>query len=160
MKPSSEILASAPAKRAPAFDVQRIREDFPILQTSSNGKKLVYLDNGATTQKPRQVIDAIKAYYESQNANIHRGVYALSQTATALYDQTRTKIRKFINAAEDHFFFNARATTERLRRQDTESARFRKARPRAGCSPIPPTRLTRTQPRNDQLAVVFPYSAR
>jgi len=96
MKPSSEILEAPPA-----FDVARIREDFPILQTSANGKPLVYLDNGATTQKPRAVIDAINAYYESQNANIHRGVYHLSQLATHLHDEARRKVAAFRQHARD-----------------------------------------------------------
>src|SRR4030095_4352937 len=71
------------------FDVQRIRGDFPILSTKAHGKPLVYLDNGATTQKPRHVIEALDRYYQSQNANIHRGVYELSQAATAIYEQAR-----------------------------------------------------------------------
>src|SRR3982751_3048291 len=84
-----------------AFDPERVRADFPILQTKVHGKPLVYLDNGATTQKPQVVIDAETRYYEAQNANIHRGVYTLSQLATNLYEETRTKIRKFINAQHD-----------------------------------------------------------
>src|SRR3954453_18444515 len=86
---------------ASAFDVARIRNDFPILKTTANGKPLVYLDNGATTQKPRAVIDAISHYYEAQNANIHRGVYHLSQLATDLYEAARRKVRKFVNAGDD-----------------------------------------------------------
>src|SRR5271155_4157689 len=85
---------------SPAIDIAKIRADFPILRTRVDGHPLVYLDNGATTQKPRSVIDAIVRYYESQNANIHRGVYQLSQTATGLYEATREKVRAFINARE------------------------------------------------------------
>src|SRR5260221_12256467 len=81
------------------FDVQKVRADFPILSTKSHGKPLVYLDNGATTQKPIAVIEALGRYYQSQNANIHRGVYELSQTATTLYEQARLSVQKFVNAA-------------------------------------------------------------
>ena len=95
-----------------AFDPLKVRADFPILQTSVYGKPLVYLDNGATTQKPRAVIDAISRYYESQNANIHRGVYHLSQLATTLYEESREKVRKFINAAETRECIFTRGTTE------------------------------------------------
>jgi cysteine desulfurase/selenocysteine lyase len=94
------------------FDTGRIRAKFPILQTTSHGHPLVYLDNGATTQKPRQVIDAIARYYESENANIHRGVYQLSQTATHLYEQARAKVAKFINAGDDKEIIFTRGTTE------------------------------------------------
>jgi cysteine desulfurase/selenocysteine lyase len=97
---------------AAAFDVHRVRRDFPILQTTAHGHPLIYLDNGATTQKPRQVIDAIHQYYESQNANIHRGVYQLSQTATRLYEQSRGKVAAFINAADDREIIFTRGTTE------------------------------------------------
>src|SRR5439155_4685423 len=85
---------------------------FPILSTKVYGKPLVYLDNGATTQKPTAVIEALEKYYQSENANIHRGVYLLSQTATNLYEETRTKIRKFINAADDREIIYTRGTTE------------------------------------------------
>lgn len=94
------------------FDAATIRRDFPILATRSHGKPLIYLDNGATTQKPRQVIDAIVRYYETQNANIHRGVYELSQTATALYEGVREKVRAFIGAAEAAEIIFTRGTTE------------------------------------------------
>src|SRR3954467_216410 len=97
-----------------AFDVQRVRDDFPILNTTVNGKPLVYLDNGATTQKPHAVIDAISHYYEAQNANIHRGVYYLSQLATDLYEAARRKVRKFINAADDREIIFTRGTTESI----------------------------------------------
>lgn len=94
------------------LDPHKLRADFPILSTSSHGKPLVYLDNGATTQKPRAVIDAISRYYESENANIHRGVYHLSQLATERYEQARRKVRLFINAAEDREIIFTRGTTE------------------------------------------------
>ncbi len=107
--------ARPPAKPKPeatAFDVERVRADFPILSTQSHGRPLVYLDNGATTQKPRAVIDRITRYYERENANIHRGVYELSQRATAAYDETREKIARFINAAESRQIIYVRGTTE------------------------------------------------
>ena len=96
------------------FDVQKIRADFPILHTTVHGKPLVYLDNGATTQKPQAVIDAETRYYESQNANIHRGVYTLSQLATNLYEETRAKIRAFLNAQHDREIIYTRGTTESI----------------------------------------------
>ena len=79
MKLSSNILEDERVKTGGAFDVNRVRADFPILSSKVHGKPLVYLDSGATTQKPRAVIDALKHYYEAENANIHRGVYTLSQ---------------------------------------------------------------------------------
>jgi cysteine desulfurase / selenocysteine lyase len=102
---------SATAKR---FDPHKVRADFPILSTtvSPGGPNLVYLDNGATTQKPRRVIDAISRYYESQNANIHRGVYRLSQIATDLYESARKKVATFINAADERECLFVRGTTE------------------------------------------------
>src|SRR3954471_23298906 len=100
MKTFSKWPQAVATKEQPAFEVARVREDFPILKILANGKPLVYLDNAATTQKPRAVIDTISRYYESQNANIHRGVYYLSQLATDLYEQARVKVQKFINGAE------------------------------------------------------------
>jgi cysteine desulfurase/selenocysteine lyase len=94
------------------LDPYQLRADFPILATTAHGKPLVYLDNGATTQKPRAVIDAISHYYEAENANIHRGVYELSQLATERYEQARRKVRLFINAAEDREIIFTRGTTE------------------------------------------------
>ncbi len=81
-----------------AFDVQKIRSDFPILQRKVNGYPLVYLDNAATSQKPQQVIDSIVDYYSNYNANIHRGVHTLSQEATDAYETARKKIQKHFNA--------------------------------------------------------------
>src|SRR5258706_11124426 len=96
------------------FDVQKVRADFPILSTKSHGKPLVYLDNGATTQKPIAVIEALGRYYQSQNANIHRGVYELSQTATTLYEQARLSVQKFVNAAQSEEILFTRGTTESI----------------------------------------------
>jgi cysteine desulfurase/selenocysteine lyase len=98
--------------RSRQFDPENVRADFPILSTSVHGKPLVYLDNGATTQKPRAVIDAISRYYESQNANIHRGVYHLSQLATQLWESARSKVAQFINAPDERECIFTRGTTE------------------------------------------------
>src|SRR3954470_12816189 len=105
-------VAEIPKPASTSFDPLSVRGDFPILQTNVYGKPLVYLDNGATTQKPRAVIDALSRYYESENANIHRGVYHLSQLATQLYDESREKIARFINAAESKEVIFTRGTTE------------------------------------------------
>ena len=83
------------------FDVQKIRQDFPILSKKVNGYPLVYFDNAATSQKPQVVIDSIVDYYSNYNANIHRGVHTLSQVATDAYELSRQKIKKHFNAAKD-----------------------------------------------------------
>ena len=80
------------------YDIQKMRVDFPILSRTVYGKPLIYLDNGATTQKPRQVVDAITDEYYSVNANVHRGVHFLSQQATELHEASRETVRRFINA--------------------------------------------------------------
>jgi len=98
----------------PTFDVGKVRADFPILHTQSHGKPLVYLDNAATTQKPRAVIDRLVRYYESENANIHRGVYELSQKATTAYEEARHKVARFLNANEDNEIIFTRGTTEAI----------------------------------------------
>src|SRR5579884_1751712 len=95
-----------------AFDVHKVREDFPILHPTVHGKQLVYLDNAATTQKPRAVIDRIVRYYETENANIHRGVYELSQRATEAYEQARLKVAEFLNAPEPAEIIFTRGSTE------------------------------------------------
>ena len=82
------------------FNVEKIRRDFPILSRKVHGKKLVYLDNAATSQKPRAVIDAISRYYEQGNANVHRGVHFLSEDATAEHERARRTVQQFINAAD------------------------------------------------------------
>jgi len=89
-----------------------VRQDFPILHTKAHGKPLVYLDNGATTQKPKAVIDRMARYYESENANIHRGVYELSQKATAAYEEAREKVARFLNAPQSREVIFTRGTTE------------------------------------------------
>jgi len=96
------------------FDVSSVREDFPILTRTVNGKPLVYLDNGATTQKPRQVIDAIVNYYTQLNSNVHRGVHHLSQLATDAFEVTRRKLQPFLNAAHEHELIFTRGTTESI----------------------------------------------
>jgi len=95
-----------------AFDVARVRADFPILATSVQGKPLVYLDNAATTQKPRAVISAMDRYYEQTNANVHRGVHTLSQRATDEFEGAREAARAFLNAADTREIVFTRGTTE------------------------------------------------
>lgn len=101
-------------KRSSAFDVKKYRKDFPVLQLKVHGKPLVYLDNAATTQKPQPVIDAIHRYYSTENANIHRGIYYLSEQATDAYEVARAKVRKFINAVFTQEIVFVRGTTEAI----------------------------------------------
>ena len=96
------------------LDVQRVRKDFPILERKVYGKPLVYLDNAATSQKPRQVIDALVHYYENYNANIHRAVHCLGEEATAAYEEARAKVVKFINAPSPESIIFTRNTTEAI----------------------------------------------
>ena len=105
---------TAQADALGAIDVERIRQDFPILHQEINGKPLVYLDNAATTQKPQVVIDAIVNYYVKNNANVHRGVHTLSQRATDDYESARESVRRFINAPEDCEVIYVRGATEGL----------------------------------------------
>lgn len=93
--------------------MKRIRNDFPILKKQSHGKPLIYLDSAATTQKPQQVLDAIMRFYTEHNANIHRGVYALTEQATALYEAARGRVARFINAQTHEVIFT-RSTTESI----------------------------------------------
>lgn len=97
-----------------AFDVQKIRKDFPILHRQVNGQELVYFDNAATAQTPQPVIDAIVDYYSTTNANIHRGVHALSQEATEAYEAARQKIQKHFNAAHPYEIILTSGTTEAI----------------------------------------------
>ena len=94
------------------FDVNEIRRDFPILSREVNGNQLVYLDNGATSQKPQSVIDAIVGYYSNENANIHRGVHTLSQEATTAYEEARLKIQAWINAEHSEEVIFTKGTTD------------------------------------------------
>ena len=96
------------------YNLQKIRADFPILSREVYGKPLVYLDNGATTQKPRCVVDSITDEYYSVNANVHRGVHFLSQQATELHEASRETVRKFINAASTNEIIFTRGTTESI----------------------------------------------
>ena len=99
---------------ASAFDVQRIRQDFPILSQKIHGKPLVYLDNAATTQKPQAVIDAMVRSYAEDNANIHRGVHLLSERATRAYEEARVKAQTFLNAPDSREVIFVRGTTEAI----------------------------------------------
>lgn len=92
-------------------DIEQIRTQFPILERKINGRPLVYLDNGATSQKPQSVIDAISNFYSNENSNIHRGVHTLSQEATSAYEDVRKKVQKFINAKHDHEVILTSGTT-------------------------------------------------
>jgi len=102
----------APAPTRPPLDVAKLRADFPALQLSVRGKPLVYLDNAATSQKPRAVLEALQRYYEEGNANVHRGVHYLSEHATAAYEGAREKARRFLNAREAREVIFVRGTTE------------------------------------------------
>ena len=96
------------------YDINKVRSDFPILSREVYGKPLVYLDNGATTQKPRTVVDAITQEYYSVNANVHRGVHYLSQEATKLHEASRERVRQFIGAASTQEVIFTRGTTEAI----------------------------------------------
>ncbi|MDJ0889780.1 MAG: cysteine desulfurase [Gammaproteobacteria bacterium] len=106
--------APSPTQFRPTFPVERIREDFPILHQEVRGKPLVYLDNGATVQKPNAVIDATARYYRHDNANVHRGVHALSERATAAYNAARSTAQRFINADDHREIVFVRGTTEAI----------------------------------------------
>ena len=99
-------------RRAPSLDVETLRAEFPILRQQVNGRPLVYLDNAATSQKPRQVIDSVRRYYEETNANVHRAVHTLSERATVAYEGARVKVQRFLNAADSREIVFVRGTTE------------------------------------------------
>ena len=109
---TKEIISIIP--NSTLYDVEKIRNDFPILQTKVHGKQLVYLDNGATSQKPISVIKKAQEYYSSMNSNIHRGVHALSQVSTEAYESARIKIKSFINALGKNEIIFTRGTTESI----------------------------------------------
>ena len=114
-RPAAEVRATGPTpRRAIGLDLARLRADFPILGQRINGRPLVYLDNAATSQKPRQVIEAIRRYYEETNANVHRAVHTLSERATAAYEGARGKVQRFLNAAEPREIIFVRGTTEAI----------------------------------------------
>ncbi len=104
----------ASLERGRRFDVERVRGDFPILREQVHGHPLVYLDNAATSQKPQVVIDAIRNYYEHDNANIHRGVHFLSERATEEYERARRTAQQFVNAADAREIIFTRGTTEAI----------------------------------------------
>jgi len=99
---------------AAGFDVEKIREDFPVLKQTIHGKPLVYLDSAATAQKPHAVIDAIRKFHEVDCANIHRGVHELSQRSTAAYEETRARMKRFLNARSKTELIFVRGTTEAI----------------------------------------------
>lgn len=106
--------AQPPQGQAAAFDVHAVRRDFPILQERINGKPLIWLDNAATTHKPRQVIERIAHFYEHENSNIHRAAHALAARATDAYEHAREVVRRFINAPEVNEVIFVRGTTEAI----------------------------------------------
>lgn len=106
------------------LNVEKIRQNFPILKEKVHGKPLVYLDNAASSQKPQIVIDAISHYYKHQNSNVHRGIHYLSAAATELYEEVRNKAQKFINAKHNHEIIFTRGTTEGINLVATAFGRF------------------------------------
>lgn len=110
--PETESLRKLSYEETDTLNVQEIRKDFPVLQQVVNGHKLIWFDNGATTQKPRQVIDALYDYYSRYNSNIHRGAHTLAAQATDAYEGTREKVRRFINASSTDEIVFVRGTTE------------------------------------------------
>ncbi len=104
----------AEVERAEPFDVERVRREFPILSQRVHGKPLAYLDSGATAQKPRKVIDAVSHFYSADNANVHRGVYALAERATAAYEKARASVARFLGAADPREIVFVRGATEGL----------------------------------------------
>ena len=107
-------LESSPPARARKLDVARIRQDFPILQRKVHGKRLVYLDNAATTQKPEQMIEALSHFYRTSNANIHRGIHKLAEEATGLYEATRKAVARFLGGADPRGVVFTRNCTEAI----------------------------------------------
>jgi len=113
MRATAQPLASGSLdRRRNGYDVQRVREDFPILKQMVHGKPLVYLDNAATSQKPQAVIDAIQDYYTGYNANVHRGLHALSERATEAFEEARAKVQRFLGARDSREIVFVRGATE------------------------------------------------
>src|SRR5205809_4190550 len=108
---SRNSMSTLSSQLSTSFDVERIREDFPVLKQNIHGKPLVYLDSAATAQKPFAVIDAIRRFHEVDCANIHRGVHELSQRSTAAYEETRAKAKRFLNARSKDQLIFVRGTT-------------------------------------------------
>jgi cysteine desulfurase/selenocysteine lyase len=111
---TTKAIRDAAVSRPGPFDVDGVRSDFPLLKVRVHGKPLVYLDNGATSQKPQVVIDTLNRYYTAENSNIHRGVHLLSERATAAYEAAREKLRRFVNAASLQEIIFVRGTTEAI----------------------------------------------
>jgi cysteine desulfurase/selenocysteine lyase len=113
---SQTLAGSAPAAAAPParFDVEAVRRQFPILSQRPHGKRLAYLDSGATAQKPQPVIDAVSRFYERDNSNVHRGVYDLAERATAAFEGARKRIARYIHAADPREVIFVRGTTEAI----------------------------------------------
>ena len=111
---SAETAAKVGTGAPPHFDVQRVRLDFPILSQQIHGKPLVYLDNAATTQKPRVVLEAMRRFYMADCANVHRAVHLLGERATASYEGARVKVQHFLGAAEEREIIFVRGTTEAI----------------------------------------------
>src|SRR5882724_3629746 len=99
---------------SPTIDWTRLRQDFPILDEKVNGHPLIYFDNAATSQKPRLVVEAIKNYYEHNNANVHRGIHELSNRATEGYEAARARVASFIHARDRAEIIFTRGTTESI----------------------------------------------
>jgi cysteine desulfurase / selenocysteine lyase len=113
MRSTTEVLSRSPRRTPPAaLDVDAVREDFPILRQRIHGKPLVYLDNAATSHKPRAVLDAEERFYVTDNSNVHRGVHLLSERATRDYEDARGKVQRFLNASSPHEIVFVRGTTE------------------------------------------------
>ena len=127
MSPSGVV-----APRAAPYDVAAVRAVFPILATQSRGHPLVYLDNGATSQKPRGVIEAVSHFYRHDNANIHRGVYDLSERATLAWESARARVAEFLGGTEDEVVF-VRGTTEAI---NLVAQSFIRTRHPAGCTVV------------------------
>jgi len=130
MDGQSRLLHSEQAPdRTSGLDVARVREDFPILARQVHGRPLVYLDNAATSQKPRQVIEVLDRYYREFNSNVHRGVHALSQEATRAYEEAREQVRRHLGAAHVEEIIYTRGTTESI---NLVAQTFGRARVEAG----------------------------
>ena len=105
-----------------ALDAAALRADFPILRREIHGRPLVYLDSASSSQKPQVVIDAMTAYYEQHNANVHRGIYSVAEEATAAYEGARVDVARFINAPDSHEIVFTRNATEAIRNRPEQQA--------------------------------------
>ncbi len=113
MRTINELAAQETLRGCSAgFDVERVRQDFPILRQQVHGKPLVYLDSAATSQKPQVVIDAVTRYYQAENSNVHRGIHLLSERATELFEDARAKVARFLNASDAREIIFVRGATE------------------------------------------------